>query len=303
MSSRAASAESRAWLALGLAILVISSAAILARLAQSDGIGSFAMAGWRLSIAALLMAPWALRSRASPRLTPRSNTGRFAWMLVAGALLGVHFVAWFESLKRIPVALSAVMLATSPIWVALIGWAAGLGRPRRMAWMGFGVVLAGFLWLLAGRALGLSLPPATAGGIGLAMLSAASFAGYLTIGQQVADRVSLKDYLTGVTGVAGGLCLGMALSMAEPILPASAVGWACLAGLALGPHLIGHGVLNWSIRRLPLFSVAVATLGEPLGAALLASIFLGERIPKSEWGAYGLLMVGVLMAAWGGRRA
>ncbi|MFN8569520.1 MAG: hypothetical protein U0Z44_18805 [Kouleothrix sp.] len=36
-------------------------------------------------------------------------------------------------------------------------------------------------------------------------------------------------------------------------------------GLALGPQLLGHTALNWSLRHLSPAFVAVATLGEPIG--------------------------------------
>lgn len=293
---------SRAWLALAVAVLAISSASVLVRLAQAEGVGSFAMAGWRLSIAALVLVPWVLIDHAARTRPRRFRLSDLALMLVAGVLLAVHFVTWFESLKRIPVALSAVMLATSPVWVAAIDWIAGRQTPRRTAWIGLGLVLAGFAWLLGGQYPGKVMAPSTAWGLALATLSAGSFAGYLTVGRQLADSVSLKDYLLWVTGVAGAICLCMSVSWDPPAMPGGAIAWACLVGLAVVPHLIGHGVLNWSIRRLPVFSVAVATLSEPLGASLLAWLFLGELIPKAQWSGYGLLAAGIFIAAWSGRR-
>ena len=46
--------------------------------------------------------------------------------------------------------------------------------------------------------------------------------------------------------------------------------------LALVPQLIGHSSFNWALARLPAVSVAVATLGEPIGASILAYFLLGE---------------------------
>ena len=67
-----------------------------------------------------------------------------------------------------------------------------------------------------------------------------------------------------------------------------------MAGIS---QLIGHSGYNWSLRHLnPLF-VAVALVGEPVIASVLAWYLLGERL---DWqtGAGGLLILaGILLGA------
>jgi drug/metabolite transporter (DMT)-like permease len=46
--------------------------------------------------------------------------------------------------------------------------------------------------------------------------------------------------------------------------------------LALLPTICGHTVFNWTLRHLPASVVATAFLGEPVGASILAWLFLGE---------------------------
>ena len=43
--------------------------------------------------------------------------------------------------------------------------------------------------------------------------------------------------------------------------------------LALAPQLVGHSSLNWSLRFVPATLVAVAVLGEPVGATFWAFLF------------------------------
>jgi drug/metabolite transporter (DMT)-like permease len=53
---------------------------------------------------------------------------------------------------------------------------------------------------------------------------------------------------------------------------------------------LGHTILNWALAYMSPTLVALAILGEPLGAALLAWIFLNESVGMLQGiGALGLL--------------
>jgi drug/metabolite transporter (DMT)-like permease len=74
---------------------------------------------------------------------------------------------------------------------------------------------------------------------------------------------------------------------------------AIFAGLAAGPMLLGHTGMNWALGHLPAFIVNLTTLGEPIGATILAAILPG--IAEVPGGATvlggGLVLAGVLLAA------
>ncbi len=46
--------------------------------------------------------------------------------------------------------------------------------------------------------------------------------------------------------------------------------------MGLGPTLLGHGLVNRSLRHLSAPTVGLFLLGEPIGATLLAWLMLGE---------------------------
>ena len=50
-----------------------------------------------------------------------------------------------------------------------------------------------------------------------------------------------------------------------------------LAGLV--PSVLGHTLLNWSVRRVRVHLVSLAILGEPVGASLITWVAFGERPP------------------------
>ena len=78
-----------------------------------------------------------------------------------------------------------------------------------------------------------------------------------------------------------------ALALRQPLtgFKTATYGWFLL--LALIPQLLGHSSFNWALRHLPAAYVAVATLGEPVGAAFLAFLLLGETPSVLKIGGRG----------------
>ena len=84
-----------------------------------------------------------------------------------------------------------------------------------------------------------------------------------------------------------------------PTIDASML-WPLLA-MALGPQLLGHTAYNWSLRYVSATFVAVVTLGEPVGSALLAFLIFGEGFAPLQFVGFSLLLVGIYLAAKGER--
>jgi drug/metabolite transporter (DMT)-like permease len=98
-------------------ILAVSTASLFIRYAQEDA-PSIVIAAWRLSIAALILAPFAWK-RCSREI--RSLTLRQISLLVfSGLLLALHFASWITSLEYTTVASSVVLVTTTPLWVGLL---------------------------------------------------------------------------------------------------------------------------------------------------------------------------------------
>jgi drug/metabolite transporter (DMT)-like permease len=66
--------------------------------------------------------------------------------------------------------------------------------------------------------------------------------------------------------------------------------------LALGPQLIGHSAINWSLAYISGVLVAMAILMEPVGATVLAAFILDELPSAAEVIGGLLVLVGVYLA-------
>ncbi|MBS1195862.1 MAG: protein of unknown function transrane, partial [Actinobacteria bacterium] len=65
---------------------------------------------------------------------------------------------------------------------------------------------------------------------------------------------------------------------------------------ALIPQLVGHGLLTWSLRHTTPTVVALAIMGEPVGATLLAWAWLGEAAPAVVLAGCALVLAALVLA-------
>lgn len=282
---------------LGIGLLAVSFGAIFARYAQAEGVPSLAVASWRLGLAALLITPVALlQSRAA--LAALSGR-QCALALAAGFFLALHFSTWISSLEYTSVASSTALVTTNPLWIGLASFVLFGERPSRMMLSGIALSFGGSLlifWSDSQNAAAGSNPML---GNLLALVGSWCFSAYLLIGRRLRAGLPLPAYVWLAYGagalflVAGSGATGAALS------GFSLTAWAVLAGMALGPQLLGHTAYNWSLRHVSATFVAVVTLGEPVCSAAMAFVLFGEGFAPLQFGGFALLLAGIYMAARG----
>jgi drug/metabolite transporter (DMT)-like permease len=292
-------------LALAAGILAVSTGSLFVRFAQRDA-ASLTVAAARLGLATLALAPFALiRHRASLAALTR---GDLAFALLAGAFLALHFATWIVSLEHTTVASSVVLVTTSPLWVALLApWLLGERLTPRIA-AGIGLALAGAALVgladAGGAAAGPGTGDARAGtlrGDLLALCGAWMMAGYLLMGRRLRARLPLVPYVFLVYGMAAVLLTLAALATGAGFSGLPAATWGWLALLALVPQLIGHTTYNWALRDVPAALVAVTMVGEPVGSAVLALLFLGERPGTLTLVGGAVILAGIVIAVTRGR--
>ena len=289
------------FLVLGFGVIVVSFAAILIRFAHAEGASSLAIAAVRLTVAALVLAPFAWsRAGAEMRRLPGRELGL---CVLSGALLAVHFWAWITSLEHTSVASSTALVTTNPLWVALASAILLRERPGRAAVAGILLTLAGSALIFAAdasRVAGLDSAPML--GNVLALAGAVAASGYLLVGRALRARVSLVAYIWLAYSTAATLLLAAAMATGVSFMSLPAAAWGFMVALALGPQLIGHTTFNWALRRLTATFVAVAILGEPVGSALLAYFIFGEHFSALQFAGFVLLLLGIFVAARGERQ-
>lgn len=285
-------AGSRPYLGVGLGVVTVSVAAILIRLAQVEA-HSLVIAAWRLILATLILAPIALSTRRSElRALTRREWGS---LLLSGLLLALHFATWITSLAYTSVAASVVLVTTHPLFVGLASHLLLHERLSRGTVVALLAAMAGSVLIGLGD---LGEHPHRLWGDVLALVGAMTVAGYFLIGRRLRARLSLLAYVFPVYGTAALVLTAIMLVSDLPSIPQRPQTWLWLLLMALGPQILGHSSLNWSLRYLSATYVTIATLGEPICSTLLAWWLLGEE--PSLWAAAGgtLVLAGIAVASY-----
>lgn len=282
-------------------VLIVSTASILIRLAQQQGVGSLTIAAGRLGLAALVLTPIAW-SRAGKEL--RALSKRDYWLGgLSGLFLAVHFATWISSLAFTSVASSAALVSTNPLWVGLASLFLLKEKLARGALLGIGLTFVGSLLIVLSDAGATAQTHFTAPLLGnsLALTGAVAITGYFLIGRNLRQRLSLLAYIwLAYTSAAIFLLLASQFSHqlgGQGVVGLTPLAYLLLLGLALGPQLLGHTSFNWALRHLSATFVAVAILGEPIGSALLAWLLFGESFATLQLAGFVLLLLGIYVAA------
>ena len=271
---------------LGVADLFISSSGpIIAAIAAP----ALAIAFWRCFLGSVATSPWVLLRRR----VEVAHLSRREWGMVAGAglLLGAHFAAWIPSLRFTTVASSTALVATQPVWAALIARQRGT-HIARSAWVGIAISLVGVL-LLTG--IDVSVDPQHLIGDALALAGGMLAAAYVTVGEEARRSVSTSVMTTGAYASSALLLLVLCLVGRQALTGFSARDWALIAALTVGAQLLGHTLINKVLATTPATVVSLAILLEMPGATIIAAIALGQLPPWGIIPAVVLIFTGIVL--------
>ena len=278
------------------AVLAVSTGAILVRWSEAP---SSVAAFYRVvftTVPLLPVAVWRYRE-AFARMQARD----VAFAALSGIALAIHFATWFESLAWTSVAASVTLVQSQPVFVALGAWGLLHERVTRRTGVGIAVAVTGMVAMSFGDLLGgVFVGARPVYGNGLALLGAVTAAGYVLAGRALRQRLALIPYVVVVYSVCAAVLLGIAVGQGAPLTGYPPREWAVFIGLAAGPGLLGHTVLNWALGHLESSVVSVSLLGEPIGATALAAVFLGELPTRFTVVGGVVVLAGILLTTSAG---
>lgn len=283
-------------------VLAISTSAILAAVIIGDPPSlqlALAAAFWRCFGGALSLAPFGWRARTRHPLSRRT----LRLLVLSGAFLAVHFALFLGSLAFTTVASSTTLATMSPIFVALGGVWFLDEHPTRRTWVGMALTMAGAIAIGIGDAGELRLGPRALLGDAMAFGAALAVTVYLLIGRRTRGTTHASIYSGVVYAAASVVLLGICLASSAPLWGYTTTQWLALAGLVVGPQLLGHTVFNTLMSSVPATVVSISVLAEPVVATVLAWWLLHQLPADLFFLAAPLVLVGVALSVLGRRRA
>ncbi|MGD8862673.1 MAG: DMT family transporter, partial [Myxococcales bacterium] len=241
----------------------------------------------RLLVASCVLSPLFVRDL-------RRHAARVGWpqlsvALLPGVTLGLHLVVWNAGARMTSAANASLVVNMVPLVTPLLLLLFTGERLNRGEWMGTALGVTGIL-LLTARDYELDREHFL--GDGVCFVAMVLFASYLVMGRRSREVPTLFLYVVPVYVTAGLTCLIATALVQAPFEGAFEPFELSMAlGLGLVPTVLGHSALNHAMGRFRGQAVSLANLAQPLSAALLAFLLLGE-VPAAAFYVATVLILG-----------
>ncbi len=256
------------------------------RYAAARGLGVPTLLGFRFLVSGAALWAWLLMKREPIRLGTRQRWG----FLFMGLLYVLESGLYFLSSRRIPGALTALLLYLYPAMVALWEWAAGR-HPLR------GRGLAALLCSLLGTGLAVGAPGHGTDTLGLilGLMTAFGYTAYMLIGAKLQKGASALLASAWVMTSAGAVFLAIALATGtwQPGIALRA--WKPLLGLIVLCTVLPIPLLLAGLARVGAARASVMSTLEPLSAAIFGALLLSEWLRPMQWAGGALILFAVIL--------
>lgn len=282
----------------------IAASAILTRLSgSSPGAAAVFRCLFALPVLAVLL-PIERTRRPGARLTVRG-----LWMIrVSGLLLALDLVLWTHAIEAVGTGLATVLGNLQVLIVGLLAWWLLHERLERTLLATLPMMVIGVA-LLGGLVGAHSYGAHPMLGVVYGALSSIAYAAFLLllrhgmgagqVGRTVQGGVVRALFEATAGALVGSIVLAAVFGdfRIGPVWPA--LGW--LALLAVTSQVLGWLLITASLPRLPASLTSMLLLAQPVGALGLGMLVFDERPSVQQFYGVALVLLGVLIAATGGR--
>ncbi len=274
-------------LVLLLGVLTALTASLFIRLADAPPI---AIAFWRGAIAGAVLLPTLLfpAVRKQWRGIPSKILLAIGGASFITVCAGILFIS---SLQQTSVAASVVLTNTQAIFTAILGHFIIKERVSSRTIVGLAGAMAGaaFISLFHGGV-------TTARGNLLALGAALLGAVHALCLRKLRQRTPILPFMLAAECAITFYLLLLSRVFAVPLTGFDTGSWKALLLLGLISTLVGHTLLIYAIGYLKAYLVMLAIVAEPVGASILAAVFLHE-IPSWQTLVGGVVVLASILLA------
>jgi len=252
------------------------------------------VSGYRMLIAAVVLVAAVVVLRRSAELAAllRSSPGTAS---LVGVGTGAYQALYFGAVIEVGVTVATVVsLGLAPVLLTAAEAVRDRRHPGTRRILVVTVALVGLV-LVSIAAGGTETGPRPWLGVGLAIASGTTYAATTALGRPLSQRTDPLA-LTTVATTAGAIALvPAALIIGGPLTTSDPVALGALAYLGVMTMALAYGLLYAGLRTTSSTAAVIASLLEPVTAAIVAAAFLDERV-----GVLGVLGIVLVLAAVAG---
>lgn len=227
-----------------------------------------------------------------PRRLQVARRDMISFAAMGAISIGIFHVSWAQAVLMVPVAVATVLNYTAPFFVVLFAWVLWHERPNRVQTAA--LVLAFVGCLLVTGAYDLGNVELNWLGLLIALSTGLTYGTFTIFGKNALKRYvpfTVMTYAFGF-GALTVLLLAPGAIVQSLNLPLSA--WTSMAALAIISTVSGFSLYSNGLKYLSAASASITATFEPVVAASLAFVVLGEVIGIIQM-IGGLLVVGAVM--------
>ena len=240
---------------------------------------------WRNLGGFLLVLPWAFRDLDLKRAEVKIGI-KFSFL--SGIALALHFIGFFIAMRYTSVAVGTALTALQPIFAAYFVKRLGGTIPKR-AWTGMSIAFIGVVIIT-----GVDLTISRRAFLGdLAAIACAALAAmYVVLGARARESVSTATYTSIAYLTCSLVSLGFALVVGTELVDFEAREWLLLIALIAGAQILGHTILNFTLKSLSPAIASLVVFFEVPVSAVLAFWWLNQLPPLGTVPGLILILVG-----------
>ncbi|WP_052455682.1 EamA family transporter [Bhargavaea cecembensis] len=227
------------------------------------------------------------------------NFRGWAWgpAIVAAIAMAAFQPFFFGSVRLTGVAVGTVTgIGSAPVFAGLLDWVLLKRRPSKKWMAATALAIAGCaLLLLTGDEV--SVNPS---GVGLALGAGLTFAIYSMTSKTVLESAE-PSAAVGVVFTLSALLLSPVLFIYPLDGVMSTEGVSVVLYIAVAATAVAYFLYSSGLKSLPASTAVTLALAEPLTAAVLGVLIVGERLGFFAWTGVGLILAGLVVLAFGNR--
>ena len=257
-----------------------------------DAVSPLAIGASTMTVGGILLFLFSVRDSVGALRDPRARK----WLAIGAIGVFVYPLAFYTAMDEAGVAVgNVVALGSGPIFAAILEW---LWERHRLSlrWaLCAAIAIVGVILLSTGRiseeGSGTSVPL----GVGLGLLAGLAYALYTYASTRVLDLGhSSRGTMGGMFGLGAVLLAPVLIATGAPLLQhGESIGIATY--LAIGPMFVAYLLFGFGLRSIRSSVATTVTLIEPVVAAALAILVVGEQLRWSGWVGLALILVGVTL--------
>jgi drug/metabolite transporter (DMT)-like permease len=257
--------------------------------------GPTATAFFRILFALPLLWLWAAWDRRSNPVSRRPTRRKdFLMLALAGLLFTGDLSIWHWSLQFTSVTNSTLLTNITPIFVTVGAWWLFGDRITPGFLMGMALAIGGGAMLVGSS---VSLGSRHLLGDALSLVAAVFYAGYLLALKHLRRSFSTATIMAW-SSLASGTGFGLVAWLSGDRMWATTTGgWLVLLALALISHVGGQALIAYGFGHLPASFSSVSLLWQPVVAAAVAWLVLGEPLGWLQGFGAAVVLSGIALAS------